>query len=87
MIVMPLFADQYDNAQRVHEKQYGIRLEPYEFTQSQLVEAIDILLADEELQKKCVQAAERIRATNSKAKLCERIEQVVERFQLERATK
>ena len=79
---MPLFADQYDNAQRVHEKEYGIRVEPYEFTESQLIETIDQLLFDEELHKKCQRAAQLIRASDSKVKLCERIEQVVEKFKL-----
>ena len=31
MIVLPLFWDQYDNAQRVHELGYGVRLPTYAF--------------------------------------------------------
>ena len=31
MIALPLFWDQYDNAQRVHETGFGVRLETYEF--------------------------------------------------------
>ena len=47
MIVLPLFWDQYDNAQRVAECGFGVRLSTYEFEDEQLHEAIDRLLAAE----------------------------------------
>jgi MGT family glycosyltransferase len=47
MIILPLFWDQYDNAQRVAECGFGVRLETYEFEAEQLHEAIDRLLAAE----------------------------------------
>ena len=31
MVVLPLFWDQYDNAQRVHEIGFGVRLRTYDF--------------------------------------------------------
>jgi UDP:flavonoid glycosyltransferase YjiC (YdhE family) len=34
MIVLPLFWDQYDNAQRVHELGLGSRLDTYRFTRA-----------------------------------------------------
>src|SRR5664279_2289733 len=46
MIVLPLFWDQYDNAQRVHELGFGIRLDTYGWTDADLHGAIDSLLAD-----------------------------------------
>ena len=46
MIVLPLFWDQYDNAQRVHELGYGVRLPTYAFTDDELLGAVDRLLAD-----------------------------------------
>ncbi len=49
MIALPLFWDQYDNAQRVAETGYGIRLTTYEFEDAELLGAIDRLLADEPL--------------------------------------
>ena len=84
-IIMPLFADQYCNAARIHEKKYGVRVEPYEFTESELIGAIDGILNDTELQKKCKVAAERIQKSDSKQRVCERIELVVEKFQLEQS--
>jgi len=49
MIVLPLFWDQYDNAQRVHETGHGIRLDTYRCTADQLADAISSLLDDHEL--------------------------------------
>jgi len=49
MIVLPLFWDQHDNAQRVDETGFGVRLPPYEFTDDELRSAIERLLADSAL--------------------------------------
>ena len=81
MIVMPLFGDQYDNAQRIHEKGYGIRIDPYTFNDESLLNAIDQLLNDKALHSRLAQAAKRIETFNSKEKACEKIEQLVERYQ------
>ena len=43
MIALPLFWDQYDNAQRVAETGFGIRLPTYEFEDGELLGAIDRL--------------------------------------------
>jgi MGT family glycosyltransferase len=45
MIVLPLFWDQYDNAQRVAERGFGERLSTYEFEDGELHGAIERLLA------------------------------------------
>jgi len=52
MILLPLFWDQYDNAQRIHEMGFGIRLATYSFTDDQMHGAISALLTDVVLQKK-----------------------------------
>ena len=44
MVLLPLFWDQYDNAQRMHELGFGIRLATYEFTPEQLEAAVETLL-------------------------------------------
>jgi MGT family glycosyltransferase len=46
MIVLPLFWDQYDNAQRVHELGLGVRLDTYRFTDADLHGALHRLLGD-----------------------------------------
>ena len=50
MIVLPLFWDQYDNAQRVDETGFGVRLATYEFTDEEIVNAIDDLINNQKLQ-------------------------------------
>ena len=76
VIIMPLFYDQFDNAQRVQEKGYGIRLEPYDFEDHVLVQAIESILNDSELKQKYVAMAERIKQSNSKVNACLQIEKL-----------
>jgi MGT family glycosyltransferase len=45
-VVLPLFWDQHDNAQRMHELGLGRRLDTYEHDPGELVEAIEGLLGD-----------------------------------------
>jgi MGT family glycosyltransferase len=49
MIVLPLFWDQYDNAQRIDETRFGRRLDTYRHEPAELQAASDDLLADEAL--------------------------------------
>jgi len=63
MIALPLFWDQYDNAQRVAETGYGIRLPTYEFEDGELLGAIDRLLADDILRTRMASIAERQHST------------------------
>ena len=62
MIVLPLFWDQYDNAQRVHEKGHGIRLATYAFKDEELTGAIDNLLNDSALLAKLNKIGEAVRS-------------------------
>jgi UDP:flavonoid glycosyltransferase YjiC (YdhE family) len=64
MIVLPLFWDQYDNAQRAQETGIGARLDPYRFEDGELLGAIDRLLGDEFLRARLERASQRIRATS-----------------------
>lgn len=75
------FSDQYDNAQRLSEKGFGIRLDPHTFTADQLVSAIDKLLTDEKLNERLTAVAERIKRERSKDRACLRIEEMVAEFQ------
>ncbi|KGA06259.1 MAG: hypothetical protein K9G08_02525 [Pontimonas sp.] len=62
MIVLPLFWDQYDNAQRIHELGFGIRLDTYAFTDKEMLGALDTLLGDHDLRQKLATQGEHIRA-------------------------
>jgi MGT family glycosyltransferase len=61
MLVLPIFWDQHDNAQRVHETGYGIRLPTYGFEDGDLAAAVDRVLADEPLRVRCAAAGMRLR--------------------------
>ena len=78
MIVLPLFWDQYDNAQRVAECGFGVRLPTYEFENEQLHEAIDRLLAADNPQLR--EASKRLRASPGTAKAAELIRELARRF-------
>jgi MGT family glycosyltransferase len=76
MVVLPLFWDQYDNAQRVHETGFGVRLDTYGHEPEQLTRTIERLLADERLRTRLAGASERLQArpgTELAADLIERI--------------
>jgi MGT family glycosyltransferase len=76
MIALPLFWDQYDNAQRVAETGFGIRLPTYEFEDGELLGAIDRLAADEALRGRLAAIAARVQAspgTAAAASLIERL--------------
>jgi UDP:flavonoid glycosyltransferase YjiC (YdhE family) len=76
MLVLPIFWDQHDNAQRVHETGYGIRLPTYDLEQDEFAGAVDRLLTDGELRTRVRAAGERLRerpGTEAAADLIERV--------------
>ena len=77
MIVLPLFWDQYDNAQRVHELGYGVRLDTYGFADDDLTGAIDRLLADTALHARMTANAAVIQSRNGTALAADLIEGLV----------
>jgi MGT family glycosyltransferase len=62
MIVLPLFWDQHDNAQRVDELGLGVRLDTYRFTDAEMHGAITRLLDDSALHTRLANAAAQIQA-------------------------
>ena len=62
MIVLPLFWDQVDNAQRVDETGFGRRLSTYGFRDEELTDAIDELLDDRGLAARLAGMSTRIKA-------------------------
>ena len=61
MIGLPLFWDQYDNAQRLRETGFGERLPTYDWTVDELVGTVDRLLVDDDLRARMRTNAEVIR--------------------------
>ena len=74
MILLPLFWDQYDNAQRVDELGYGVRLDTYGFQDEQLLAAVENLLSNSDLRARLAEAGQAIRSKNGAAKAADLIE-------------
>ena len=62
LIVLPLFWDQYENAQRVDELGFGIRLDTYAFTDDDLTGAVERILSDGDMRDRLNRIGEAIRA-------------------------
>jgi MGT family glycosyltransferase len=76
MVVLPLFWDQYDNAERMQELGYGVRLATYAFSDDDLTGAVDGLLADETLRSNLEVLGERIRDQEGSRVAADLIEEV-----------
>jgi MGT family glycosyltransferase len=74
MVLLPLFWDQYDNAQRIHELGYGVRLSTYAFGDEELVGAVERLLADTGLRERLAEAGAEIRRRDGLRKAADLIE-------------
>lgn len=78
MVAMPLFGDQYDNAQRLHEKKLGIRLDPYTFTEQELIDSIEKIFEDKELHERLEKISNRIQTSNLHQEFCLKVEQLLQ---------
>lgn len=67
MIVLPLFWDQHDNAQRIDETGYGARLSTYGHEPEELKSTIDRLLADEPMHQRLEAISRRLQRRNGVA--------------------
>ncbi len=76
MVVLPIFWDQHDNAQRVDECGHGIRLPTYALTAEALSAALERVLADSALRARAAAAGERLRAHAGTVRAAELIERV-----------
>ena len=76
MIVLPIFWDQHDNAQRIDETGFGVRLPTYSLGEGDLPEAIDRLLADRALGARLADVSKRLQAAPGNERAAELIEQV-----------
>jgi MGT family glycosyltransferase len=78
MVVLPIFWDQHDNAQRVHETGFGERLPTYSFTDDEIAGAIDRLLADRELDARLGAASKRLNENPGNVRAADLIERLAE---------
>ncbi|MFM7719271.1 MAG: glycosyltransferase [Actinomycetota bacterium] len=76
MVLLPLFWDQYDNAQRMDELGLGVRLDTYGFADAELPAAVERLLGDGALRSRLDAAGAEIRARAGLERAADRIEAV-----------
>jgi|SRR5579863_124423 len=76
MIVLPLFWDQHDNAQRVHELGYGVRFATYDFEAREFMAAIDRVLADKKLRDRMAGISSDLQANPGTVKAADLIERL-----------
>jgi UDP:flavonoid glycosyltransferase YjiC (YdhE family) len=76
LIVLPIFWDQADNAQRVDELGFGTRLPTYTFDDKALTGAVDRLLADANLRSRLAGISRRLQATPGTVRAADLIESV-----------
>jgi UDP:flavonoid glycosyltransferase YjiC (YdhE family) len=76
MVVLPLFWDQVDNAQRLQETGFGRRLPAYAFRDEELSGAIDGLLSDAALRERMAGIAARMQADRGTERAADLIERV-----------
>jgi MGT family glycosyltransferase len=61
LIVLPLFWDQYENAQRIDELGFGVRLPTYAFGDFELTDTVERLFADTDLRDRLAEIGAAIR--------------------------
>lgn len=76
MIILPLFWDQYDNAQRMHELGFGVRLDTYRFTDEELTGTLDRLLGDTALRERLAAIGADIRARSGLTRAADLVEEL-----------
>jgi MGT family glycosyltransferase len=76
MVVLPLFWDQYDNAQRMQELGWGRRLPTYAFEEADLVGAIDALAGDARARRELGMLAGRLQASPGTVRAADLVERV-----------
>jgi len=76
MVVLPLFWDQVDNAQRIAETGFGARLPPYTVEAEELTGAIERLLADRVLGARLAALSARLQANPGTARAADLVERL-----------
>jgi len=76
MIVLPLFWDQPDNAQRVSETGFGIRLDPYGCSADELLASVTRLLGDRSLHARLGRLSDRLQGAPGTRRAADLIEKL-----------
>ena len=76
MVALPLFWDQYDNAQRIAEAGVGIRLDTHRFADGELLAAIDRLLGDTAARERTAAIARRLQADPGRLRAADLVERL-----------
>ncbi len=79
MVVLPLFWDQPDNAQRVSEMGFGVRLDPYRCTANELLASVKRLLGDPALRARLRQLSARLQGAPGTRRAADLIEELAKR--------
>ena len=76
MVLLPLFWDQYDNAQRIDDLGLGVRLPTYAWEPADLTGAIDRMLADADAADRLRAISARVQSDPGRVRAAELIERV-----------
>jgi len=76
LLVLPLFGDQPDNAQRVMEAGLGIRLHAYTSNENEILDAVENLLANDKLADRMKKISKIIQASNSQSRVADLVESI-----------
>jgi MGT family glycosyltransferase len=79
MVALPLFWDQYDNAQRVHELGFGVRLDTYGHAADEVVGAVRHLLGDRQTRARLQAVSARLTRDPGTVRAADAIELVAAR--------
>jgi MGT family glycosyltransferase len=74
MVVLPIFWDQHDNAQRIDETGNGVRVDTYGFAADELRRAVERLVRDEAMRDRVADVGARVRSRHGVAAAAELIE-------------
>ena len=76
-IIMPYVWDGHDNAMRVQETGHGLRLDRYEWTDEELLDAIETCLGDEAMRSRLAATSAHMRSRNGPQKAADLLESLV----------
>lgn len=80
LIVLPVFADQFDGAQRIQDCELGIRLNPFECSEEELLEAVNFQLNNHELAKRMKSISERLKSIKYHEIAADKLENLIRSY-------